>query len=46
MGKVCTSCGGDIADPKLPEEEDENCENCDDTDDDMAEDDSDMDDDA
>lgn len=28
MGKVCTTCGIDIDDPKLPEDESEECEDC------------------
>ena len=29
MGKVCTSCGGSVAIPKLPPEEPEKCVDCD-----------------
>jgi|GEM_PF-7049695 len=28
MGKVCVSCGGELPDPQMPEEEDEKCEDC------------------
>jgi len=28
MGKVCVSCGGGIAAPKLKDDEAEKCENC------------------
>jgi hypothetical protein len=28
MGKVCTTCGIDIDDPKLPDDEPEQCDDC------------------
>lgn len=28
MGKLCSSCGDEIMDPKLPDDEPEECENC------------------
>jgi hypothetical protein len=28
MGKQCSSCGDEILEPKLPDDEPEECENC------------------
>ncbi len=28
MGKLCSSCGDEIMDPKLPDDEPEECANC------------------